>query len=66
MLRAIKRFLQDDSGVTAIEYGILAAAMAAAIGLIFGSDGVFVTALKDRFASIADQITNTNSPGSAK
>lgn len=66
MLRAIKRFLQDDSGVTAIEYGILAAAMAAAIGLIFGSDGVFVTALKDRFASIADQITNTNSPGSAQ
>lgn len=66
MLRALKRFLKDESGVTAIEYGILAAAMAAAIGVIFGSDGVFVTALKERFASIADQITNTNNPGSSK
>lgn len=53
-------FLKDDSGVTAIEYGILAASMAAAIGLIFGSDGVFITALKDRFQSIANQITTTN------
>ncbi len=60
----LKRFLSDERGVTAIEYGILAAAMAAAIGVIFGSDGVFVTALKDRFSSIADQITNTNNPGS--
>lgn len=65
MLQALKRFLKDESGVTAIEYGILAAAMAAAIGVIFGSDGVFVTALKERFASIADQITNTNNPGSS-
>ncbi|SIT20534.1 Flp family type IVb pilin [Insolitispirillum peregrinum] len=55
-----KAFLQDESGVTAIEYGILAASMAAAIGLIFGSDGVFITALKDRFQSIANQITTTN------
>lgn len=66
MSNRIKQFLADESGVTAIEYGILAAAMAAAIGIIFGSDGVFVTALKERFSSIADQITNTNNPGSAK
>jgi pilus assembly protein Flp/PilA len=62
----IKQFLNDESGVTAIEYGILAAAMAAAIGVIFGSDGVFVSALKERFSSIADQITNTNNPGSSQ
>jgi Flp/Fap pilin component. len=60
MRTSLKAFLRDESGVTAIEYGILAASMAAAIGLIFGSDGVFVTALKDRFQSIADQITTTN------
>lgn len=66
MSNRIKQFLTDESGVTAIEYGILAAAMAAAIGIIFGSDGVFVTALKERFSSIADQITNTNNPGSTK
>ncbi|MBJ7536148.1 Flp family type IVb pilin [Marinomonas transparens] len=63
MKNSVKRFLSDERGVTAIEYGILAAAMAAAIGVIFGSDGVFVTALKDRFSSIAEQITNTNNPG---
>lgn len=66
MSNRIKQFLADESGVTAIEYGILAAAMAAAIGIIFGSEGVFVSALKERFSSIADQITNTNNPGSAK
>ena len=66
MANRLKAFLADESGVTAIEYGILAAAMAAAIGVIFGSEGVFVTALKERFASIADQITNTNNPGSTK
>lgn len=66
MSNRIKQFLTDESGVTAIEYGILAAAMAAAIGIIFGSDGVFVTALKERFSSIADQITNTNNPGATK
>ncbi|OEC34794.1 pilus assembly protein Flp/PilA [Pseudomonas cuatrocienegasensis] len=65
MNNRLKQFLADESGVTAIEYGILAAAMAAAIGVIFGSDGVFVTALKERFSSIADQITNTNNPGAS-
>lgn len=64
MKASIRRFLSDERGVTAIEYGILAAAMAAAIGVIFGADGVFVTALKERFSSIADQITNTSNPGS--
>lgn len=61
----LKAFLQDESGVTAIEYGILAAAMAAAIGAIFGSDGVFVTALTDKFRQIADQISGsgTSAPG---
>ncbi|MCE0495917.1 Flp family type IVb pilin [Vibrio salinus] len=62
MKSKIKQFISDESGVTAIEYGILAAAMAAAIGVIFGADGVFVTALKERFAAIADQITNTATP----
>lgn len=60
MRESIKAFLKDESGVTAIEYGILAASMAAAIGLIFGSDGEFITALRERFTSIADQISTTN------
>lgn len=61
MLSRMKSFWRDDSGVTAIEYGILAAAMAAAIGVIFGSDGVFVTALREKFEEIAGQISGTSS-----
>lgn len=60
MNHRIRAFLNDESGVTAIEYGILAAAMAAAIGIIFGENGVFISALKDRFRAIGDQISNTN------
>lgn len=56
---ALKRFLNDESGVTAIEYGILAAAMAAAVGVIFGSDGAFITALRNKFEQIATDITES-------
>ena len=56
MTPRIRAFLNDESGVTAIEYGILAAALAAAIGIIFGEDGVFITALKNRFEAIGNQI----------
>ena len=56
MTPRIRAFLTDESGVTAIEYGILAAAMAAAIGIIFGEDGVFISALKSRFEAIGNQI----------
>lgn len=60
MRTSLKAFLRDESGVTAIEYGILAASMAAAIGVIFGSDGAFISALNSRFETIAQQITTTN------
>ena len=58
MQSRFKAFLNDESGVTAIEYGILAAAMAAAVGVIFGSDGAFITALRDKFSVIAADISN--------
>lgn len=57
MISTLRQFLRDDSGVTAIEYGILAAAMAAAVGVIFGSDGAFITALRQKFNAIAADIT---------
>lgn len=55
----IREFFEDDSGVTAIEYGILAAAMAAAVGVIFGSDGDFMVALRGKFKAIAGDITSS-------
>ncbi|MDX5628254.1 MULTISPECIES: Flp family type IVb pilin [unclassified Brenneria] len=65
MKTKLRAFLRDESGVTAIEYGILAAAMAAAIGAIFGSDGIFVQALNEKFREIADQITGAGTSSSA-
>ena len=57
ILHTIEQFLDDESGVTAIEYGILAAAMAAAVGYIFSSDGAFSSALRDKFQQIANDIS---------
>lgn len=62
MTSRLQQFLQDESGVTAIEYGILAAAMAAAVGVIFGTDGDFIQALRGKFKSIADDITTAGEP----
>lgn len=59
MTSRIKHFLRDESGVTAIEYGILAAAMAAAVGVIFGSDGAFISALREKFNTIAADISSS-------
>lgn len=53
----LKQFFLDDSGVTAIEYGILAAAMAAAVAVIFGNDGAFISALRGKFEDIAGDIS---------
>lgn len=51
-----KQFLQDESGATAIEYGILAAGLAAGVLAIFGSDGVFISALKEKFGAIVSSL----------
>ena len=48
----------DEKGVTAIEYGLIGVAMAAALILIFGSNGTFITALKDAFGDIADDLNS--------
>jgi pilus assembly protein Flp/PilA len=48
----LRDYLKDESGATAIEYGILAAGLAAGILAIFGSDGIFITALKEKFTAI--------------
>ena len=39
MTTMIKKFFDDESGVTAIEYGLLAAAMAAGVATLVGTTG---------------------------
>ncbi|WP_394152139.1 Flp family type IVb pilin [Vibrio maritimus] len=49
-------FKNDERGVTAIEYGLIAAAMAAALSVIFGDTGTLMTALKGLFSGIAGDL----------
>jgi pilus assembly protein Flp/PilA len=46
----IKQFLRDDSGATAIEYGLIAAGIAVAIITVVGTLG---TSLNTTFTSVA-------------
>ena len=56
MSKAISRFLRDERGATAIEYGIIAGLMAVLLAAIFAKDGVLSTALTNTFTFIAGQL----------
>ena len=49
MKNLVARFMKDDSGATAIEYGLIAAGIAVAIITVVGQVG---TALNTTFSSI--------------
>ena len=53
LIAAAKAFVSDEEGITAIEYGLIAAVMAAAIAGIFG---LLTTALETGFTKIAGLI----------
>lgn len=55
MTKLFKRFMNDESGVTAIEYGLLAAALAAGVTALVGTTGDATTMmgqLKAKFDGI--------------
>ena len=56
---AIRSFKENNEGVTAIEYGLIAVAVAALIATVFYSKGGFIDALKAKFSALATKITNT-------
>jgi conserved domain protein len=56
---AIRSFKENNEGVTAIEYGLIAVAVAAMIVVVFYNDQGFIAALKSKFASLTEKITNT-------
>jgi pilus assembly protein Flp/PilA len=53
MMTAIKKFLGNESGATAIEYGLIAAGISVAIVTVVGTIGTDVTAA---FQAIADAL----------
>ncbi|WP_318480070.1 Flp family type IVb pilin [Photobacterium leiognathi] len=62
------KFQKDERGVTAIEYGLIALAMAALITAVFSSnDGGFISKLKTGFENVGTNIesmqtTHTDQP----
>jgi pilus assembly protein Flp/PilA len=57
MRNLLQKFINDDSGATAIEYGLIAALIALAI--IVGA-GALGNALNSKFAGIATTLNDTN------
>jgi pilus assembly protein Flp/PilA len=53
MNNSIKRFMKDESGATAIEYGLIAAGISVAIIAVVNSLG---SQLKATFTTIASQL----------
>lgn len=57
MLKSIARFMRDEEGATAIEYGIIAGLMAVVLIAVFGTGSTSVTtALKSAFTSISTSL----------
>ena len=59
MTRVLNRFLRDESGVTAIEYGLIASLVGVAI--IAGAT-ILGTNLNDTLQLVADKIAVSQSP----
>ncbi|QIM63734.1 fimbrial protein [Pasteurellaceae bacterium Orientalotternb1] len=60
LTESIRNFRKDEKGVTAIEYGLIAIAMAALIVLVFFGDNSFIGALKSKFSSLKSTITSAS------
>lgn len=56
---AVRTFVDDEEGITAIEYGLIAAVMAAAISVAFG---VLSGAIGTAFNTIKDMMVPPASP----
>jgi|SwirhisoilCB1_FD_contig_81_2048820_length_275_multi_4_in_0_out_0_1 pilus assembly protein Flp/PilA len=59
IFHTIRRFVNDESGVTAIEYGLIAGLIA--VGII-GAVGTIGTKLTDTFGTIRDQLPPAAAP----
>ncbi|HSU24240.1 Flp family type IVb pilin [Staphylococcus epidermidis] len=56
MKAAFLKFIRDERGATAIEYGIIAGMMAVVLVAIFGNSGTLTNGLKNTFLFIAAQL----------
>ncbi|EFM90256.1 flp operon protein Flp1 [Actinobacillus pleuropneumoniae] len=56
----IRRFKENQQGVTAIEYGLIAVAVAVLIVAVFYNDGGFIQQLQKKFETLTQTINSTN------
>lgn len=56
----VRRFKQDERGVTAIEYGLIAVAVAVMIVAVFYSDTGFIKSLQSKFSGLATTVTEAS------
>jgi pilus assembly protein Flp/PilA len=54
----VKRFVKNESGATAVEYGLIAALIGV---VIIAGAGALGTALNAKFQAIGDTVTNAGS-----
>lgn len=52
----IRNFKQNQQGVTAIEYGLIAVALAILIIAVFYNEGGFIVKLKEKFETLTNTI----------
>lgn len=55
-IQRLRLFVRSKRGVTAIEYGILAAGVAIVIGALVSSDGPLATAINELFHNIVNNL----------
>lgn len=60
----VKKFVKNEAGVTAIEYAIVAAGIAAVVMVIFSDNGVVSQTLTNVFKSLSETLTNAVGTGS--
>lgn len=53
-----KKFVRNQEGVTAIEYAIVAAGVAAVVMVIFANDGPVADMLTNTFNALGDKLQN--------
>lgn len=57
----LRNFKKDERGVTAIEYGLIAVAMAAFVAVVFGGgENTFISQLRGRFDNLFTTINPIN------
>ena len=60
---AVRNFKKDEAGVTAIEYGLIAVAIAVLIVAVFYSPDGFKAALENQFNNLSNTVANANTGG---